>query len=189
MKKSASGEPSSIPSIKVKPFITCLYYFQQLYVVNPFGRLALIVWQWIMELAVFGSFICGFFKWQLKKYLQGLQHTAQSSMQQDLVVCKLQFTIQIGFPFTYGIYVDQSFMKRLQVAARIFSRKLCMFLIQTNSSAKRKKNASLKTRADGLTVKNMHVNKFAFPDVRLFCCVLVSTEVSRTLKMFLVELK
>lgn len=139
-----------------------------------------------MEFVVFGSFICACFKWQLKKYLQGLQHTAQSSMQQDLVVCKLQFTIQIVFLFTYGIYVDQSFMKHLQVDARIFSQKLCMFLIQINSSAKRgEKKASLKTRADGLTAKKMHVNKFAFPDVRIFCCVLVSTEVSRTLKMFL----
>lgn len=142
-----------------------------------------------MEFVVLGSFICACFKWQLKNYLQGLQHTAQSSMQQDLVVCKLQFTIQIVFPFTYGICVDQSFMKHLQVAARIFSWKLCMFLIQINSSAKRKKNASLKTRADGLTAKKMYVNKFTFPDVRIFCCVLVSTEVSRTLKMFLIELE
>jgi len=106
-----------------------------------------------MKFDVLSSFICADFKYQLKTYLQGLEHTAQSSLQQDLVVCKLQFTIQILFPFTYGIYLDQSFMKHLQVAARISSWKSCVFLIQIKSSAKRQKYASLKTRVDGLTAK------------------------------------
>jgi len=35
----------------------------------------------------------------------------------------------------------------------------------------------------------MLVNKFAFTDVGIFCCILVSTEVSRTLKMFFKKLK
>lgn len=65
-----------------------------------------------------------------------------------------------------------------------------MHVSNTNKQfCQKKKNASLKTRADGLTAKKMYVNKFTFPDVRIFCCVLVSTEVSRTLKMFLIELE
>lgn len=108
MKKSASGEPSWISNIKIKSFLTCLYFDQQLYIVNPFYTLALILWLWLTKFVVLSSFIYANFKSQLKKYLQHLQHAAQKGLQWGLIVCKLQFKIQILFPSTYCIYIHQS---------------------------------------------------------------------------------